>query len=108
MEKNATQQEVLFMTGSGFASSQFCQREFPDNPNNLPGNEKLMEACWNGLVKEIIPEVFMFSDPGNKMYLWKVKEAHRFFLLEMSDYPADYNKYASIDPDRFMEVQSFN
>ena len=107
MENNATQQEVLLMTGSGFASSQFCQRELSDSPNNLSGNEKLMEACWNGLVRVIIPEVFTFSDPGNKMYLWKVKEANRFFLLEMSDYPTDYNKYASIDPDRFMEVQEF-
>lgn len=108
MKNNSTQQEVLLMTGTGFASRQYSERDTPDNSKNLPGNEKLQDACWNGLLKEMLPEIFLFSDPAAKLYLWQVREANRFFALEMSEHPTEINKYFSIDPYRFMAVQEYN
>ncbi|MEP7110478.1 MAG: hypothetical protein ABI760_20965 [Ferruginibacter sp.] len=108
MKNNSTQQEVLLMTGTWFASSQYSDTEEPVNPGNLRGNEKLKDACWNGLLKEMLPEVFMFTDPAENLYLWQVREANRFFALEMSEFPTGVNKYMSIDPYRFMEVRDYN
>ena len=108
MKNNSTQQEVLLMTGTGFASRQYSERDTPGNSKNLPEDEKLKDACWNGLLKEMLPEVFLFRDPTVKLYLWQVREANRFFALEMSEYPIGINKYLSIDPYRFMEVKVFN
>lgn len=102
------QQEVLLMTGTGFASRQVSEKDNPDNSNNPRGNEKLKDACWNGLLKEMLPEVFLFLDPSERLYLWQVREGNQFFALEMSEYPTGVNKYLSIDPYRFMEVQYFN
>jgi hypothetical protein len=108
MKNKSTQQEVLLMTGTGFASRQYSERDIPDNTKNIPQNEKLKDACWSGLLKEMLPEVFFFNDPAVRLYLWQVREANRFFALEMSEYPTGINKYGSIDPYRFMAVQEYN
>lgn len=108
MKNNYTQQEVLLMTGTGFASRPYVECDAPDKSTNLPVNEKLKEACWNGMIKEMIPEIFQFNDPAAKLYLWQVREANQFFALEMSDYPIGVDKFLSIDPYRFMEVQEYN
>ncbi|MEO5891964.1 MAG: hypothetical protein ABIQ31_17080 [Ferruginibacter sp.] len=108
MKNDSAQQEVLLMTGTGFASRQYAERDSPANAKNLPENEKLKDACWNGLLKEMLPEIFVFNDPGVKLYLWQVREANRFFALEMSEFPIGVDKHLSIDPYRFMEVKLYN
>ena len=108
MKNNSSQQEILLMTGTGFASRQYTEKDISDNSKNLPRNEKLKDACWNGLLKEMLPEVFLFADPEVKMYLWQVREANQFFALEMSESPMAIDKYLSIDPYRFLEVQEFS
>ena len=108
MKDTFTQQEVLLMTSTGFASRQYTARDMPDISKNLPANEQLKDACWNGLLKEMLPEIFTFNDPALKLYLWQVREASHFLALEMSEYPGDVSKLLSIDPYRFMEVQEYN
>ncbi|MBC7890204.1 MAG: hypothetical protein H7Z13_20200 [Ferruginibacter sp.] len=108
MKNNSAQQEILLMTGTGFASRQYTEIDIPDNSKNLPRNEKLKEACWNGLLKEMLPEIFMPGDSATKLYLWQVREANQFFALEMGEYPTGVNKFLSIDPYRFMEVREDN
>lgn len=46
MEDNTTQQEILLMTGSDFASRQYIERDVAGDSQNLPATEKLKEACW--------------------------------------------------------------
>ena len=108
MKKYATQQEVLLMTGTSFSSRQYNERETPDNSKFLSGNEKLMEACWNGLLNEMLPELFLLNTSAEKIYLWQVRESKQFFMLEMGDYPAGVDASLSIDPYRFMEVQEYS
>ena len=108
MKVNTAQQEILLITSTSFARRQYCDREDTDNTNTHPANEKLKEACWNGLLKEMIPEIFEADDNAAKLYLWQVREAKEFFALELSEYPTGVNKYLSIDPYRFMEVKQFN
>lgn len=108
MKNNPTQQEVLLMTGTDFASRQYCEMDTPENSKNLSGNEKLKDACWNGLLKEMLPEIFLNIDPAEKLYLWQVREANWFFALELGEYPISINRYCSINPYRFMEVKGYN
>ncbi len=108
MKNYSTQQEVLLMTGTSFLTQQCQVRETLDSSKFLTDNEKLIEACWNGLLKDILPEVFLFNDSAEKLYLWQVREASQHFMLEMGDHPTRVNEYLSIDPFRFMEVQEYN
>ena len=108
MKNISTQQEVLLITGTGFSSRQHAENDSMDKSKNLSENEKLKEACWNGLLKDILPEVFLLSGPEAKLYLWQMREALHFFALEMGEQPAEIDIYFSIDPYSFMTMQDYN
>lgn len=108
MKNNAAQQEVLLMTGTSFSTRQFDTMGTPDHSKYLTGNDQLKEACWNGLLKEMLPELFPENTSGSKLYLWQVRESNRFFMLKLGEYPAGVDAFLSIDPYRFMEVQCEN
>ena len=108
MQNSFTQQEILLITATGFASRLYAERDMPGPPKNIPEKEKLKHAYWNGMIKNILPEIFLLNDPAAKLYLWQLREANRFLALEMSEYPGMVNKHLSVDPYRFLEVQEYN
>jgi hypothetical protein len=108
MKTNSTQQEILLMTGTNFSARQCCEKNDSSNPNNLTGKEQLEEACWNGLLKEMLPELCEHAAGDKKLYLWQIKEGSSFIELELGDVPAEKEKYFSIDPYSFMPVQVFS
>jgi|SRR5215471_14952868 len=107
MEKISTQQEILLLTGTRFSSRQWCEKDNTDNNERLTPKERLEEACWNGLLNEMLPEIFNLA-PHNGLYLWKVKEASSFLEIELGEFPVVTDKYYSIDPYSFLEVSSPN
>ena len=58
MKTKSTQQEVLLITGTRFSSRQCQDKKDAGNPNRLTDNEMLEDACWNGLIQSMLPEVF--------------------------------------------------
>ena len=107
MEKNSTQQEILLVTGTSFSSRQWCEKDNTDNNERPTPKERLEEACWNGLLNEMLPEIFDQAT-HNGLYLWKVKEASSFLEIELGEFPGVTDKYFSIDPYTFLEVHSPN
>jgi hypothetical protein len=74
MKTNSTQQEILLITGTSFSSRQCYQKDDEANENNLTEKEQLEEACWNGLLQYLLPEIYLQAD-DKKIYLWQIKEA---------------------------------
>ena len=107
MPNNSTQQEVLLITSSGFANRQYFEKDNKESFKNLSQEEKLKEACWNGMLKDILPELF-FTTWHTKLYLWQMREAQNFIALEMAEAPTEIDHYSSIDPYCFMEWQGFS
>jgi len=107
MESITTQQEILIVTGTAFTSRQYHERD-TDGSKNLSPSQKLQEACWNGLVQEMIPEVFFPREKSAKLYLWQLREANHFLSLEMGEYPQDLDSYLSLDPYLFLMHTSEN
>jgi hypothetical protein len=109
MARLSTQQEVILVNGTGFANRQYCENNPPNNGKNyLSQHEKLKEACWNGMLKEIMPELFFMFTPDVKLYLWQMRECENLLTLEMSEQPTEVDFYTSIDPYSFMEIQEYN
>lgn len=106
MEKIFTQQEVLLMTGSSFSTRQWAERTESARDSGTP-EEKLEEACWNGLLKELLPEVFG-SENSRSMFLWKVRKSDSFLELELSESPMENDHATSIVPQYFLGTQSLN
>jgi hypothetical protein len=108
MKTNSIQQEILLITGTDFSSRQYASKDNTDNSKNIPENERLKEACWNGLLKEMLPEIFQHGAPADKLFLWQMREAMHFFSLEMGEGPTDIDFFFSIDPYCFMCTQDYN
>lgn len=105
--KNSTQQEVLLITGTTFSSAQLSKKD-ESKPNNLTDIEQLEEACWNGLLQEMLPEIFDKNIDDEKSYLWQIKEGKSFLELEWAESPVEKDNFFSIDPYDFLEAENYN
>jgi hypothetical protein len=101
MEQNFTQQEVLLNTDTQFAHRQWADKDASGSAN-LSAIEKLEKACWDGLVKELIPELDITLNSQKKLWLWQVHETRSFLALDFFEYPGPKEAEVSIDPYLFM------
>jgi hypothetical protein len=108
METNFTQQEILLNKGAKFLANDWCLKQASDSAKNQTSSEKLEEACWNGLLKDIIPELFTLQGDTQKLTLWKVRQMSAFIELELADYPAVTDGYFSINPYLFLTKEECN
>ncbi len=105
MKANSTQQEILLITGTSFASRQYSDKE--DN-SKLNDTERLENACWNGLLPDMLPEIFEQPAAAKKLYLWEIRETESFIEVEMGEYPEPRDNYLSLDPYAFLSAQTYN
>ena len=108
MKAKSTQQEILLITGTRFSSRQWCKNDAADKSGSLTDPEQLEEACWNGLWKELLPEICWQETGEEKIYLWQVKQASSFLELELGNCPAEKDNYFSIDPYSFIATKATN
>ena len=107
METKSTQQEILLFINTRFTSRQWSEKDDIGKESKLSPKEKLEEACWNGLISEILPEIC--EKPNDiSLTLWEINVANSFFDLKFSEYPKDVEKEFSVDPYMFLEVQGLN
>lgn len=107
MNTNSIQQEILLITGTTFSARQWCERE-PGKQNNFSEKERLEEACWNGLLYEILPEAYLKTAGHTKLFLWQIKEGKSFIDLELGEKPGEIDMHSSIDPYSFLHLQSLS
>jgi hypothetical protein len=108
MENNYTQLEVLLMTGTTFASGNLCEKEDSRSHRHLTEKEKLEEACWNGLLQTMLPEICSQPAGAGALYLWQIKEAASFLELDLGEVPAHIDSHFSITPHSFLATQDYN
>ena len=108
MKKNSTQKEILLITGTSFSSRQLCERNDGGNSKSLSEIEQLEEACWNGLIHEMLPEIFEQGEGSTNLYLWQIKTASHFLELELGQSYQTTDAYFSIDPYCFLETEHYS
>ena len=105
--KTTIQQEILLMTGTSFSSRQ-CLEKREDEHRSFSEKEYLQEACWDGLLPEILPEICGWALENKPLYLWHVKENKSSIEIDLADAPGEMEKIFSIDPYAFMSVKLMN
>ena len=85
MKANSTQMEILILTGTSFSASQFSDKNEAASKPGRTEKEILTEACWNGLLPALLPEICEQIPEGKKIYLWEIKEADAFIELELAN-----------------------
>ena len=96
------------MTGTTFSSREWCETDDSAKENHFTEKEKLEDACWNGLLKDMFPEIFGNHESTKLLFLWQINEASSFIQLELGEFPTEKDKFYSIDPYSFLKTQSFN
>jgi len=102
METKSIQQEILLNTDTQFVHRQWVDRDNTES-EKLNLIEKLEKACWDGLLKELIPELDITLHSDKKLWLWEVHETHTFLALDFYEFPGPKETEASIDPHLFMD-----
>ena len=108
MATKYVQLEVLLMTGTSFLARNRVRKDDNVPEHNYTEIEQLQEACWNGLVKTILPEVWIEPPNGGILYLWAVKEAESFLQLEIGEIPLPIDRRLSLTPCHFLSFQIYN
>ncbi len=104
MKTITTQQEILLFTDTRFSSRQWTGKEGIQAEKKLTPKEQLEEACWNGLIWQILPEIC--EKPNDtSLTLWQINVANSFLDLRFSEFPIEVEKAFSVDPYNFLEVQ---
>jgi hypothetical protein len=107
MKKESTSQEILLLTGTTFSLRQWSKTDESEKSENSNEHDLLQEACWNGMIGEMLPEIAAdFNTTG--MYLWKIHVGQSFIELEIGQSPEPADPYFSIDPYYFSGVQFEN
>src|SRR5438874_9142908 len=106
--KNKIQQEILLVITTSFSQRQLCEK-YPSGSNqHLSLWEQLEEACWNGLLDELLPEIMERQTLGKKLYLWHIWHGEVFLQIALSEFPQLLEKQSSINSRLFLETIFYN
>jgi len=100
-------QEVVIVSGTEFTNREHY-RNYQTNHHNSHQHLSLKEACWNGQLKEMMPEIFNDFSKDTTLFLWHMKECNNIFTMELAESPNQIDFSKSIDPYLFMELQEYN
>lgn len=108
MKNTFIQQEILLLAGTSFVSQQLMQQDDPGQQHGRNAQDQLEEACWNGLIKQMIPEIFEEPLGTKNLFMWKVTGGGSYIGIELGDIPLEKEKEFSIDPIAFLSIQQLS
>jgi hypothetical protein len=100
--KTSVQQEILLVTGTTLSKRQLCKKNTSDCTDHFLFTEQLEDACWNGMLYELLPEVIKRSSTGHKLSLWQIRHGASFLEIELSECPATFEDQYSLNPYYFI------
>jgi hypothetical protein len=102
------QQEILLVTNSTLSKRQLCGKDAINGLNYLSETEQLEEACWNGLLNEILPGVLRKSSTGKQLSLWQIRHGVSLLEIELSESIPCFEKHYSINANCYLERMFWN
>ena len=95
-------QEILVAHSSNFFSREFYLKERANEYANYQPKEQLAEACWNGILCDILPEI------TTHLHLSKINEGNHFLNVCMGNETKAYSVVFSINPYYFLNHSKKN
>lgn len=106
MKNNFTTQEILLMTNTRFSAREYSIKEEENGPQRS-AKDKLAEACWNGLITEMLPEICITKNKKS-LTLWELGEAQHLFYLHLGEVDTVPDAAFTLNPYRFTERSVMN
>lgn len=98
MKKITTSREILLLPKSNFFQRDWCELNNGDHSKKLSPKEQLIQICWNGLLREIIPEICETGEGNKPLTLWEINESGNLLDLRYGDFNQELNDEWSINP----------
>ncbi len=102
MKKQTTNREILLLSGSSYFQRDWCEINPVVNDKKLSQKEQLIKLCWNGMLKEMIPEIFEAESGKKPLTLWEINESGNMLDLRYGDIDVEMNDEWSINPYVFL------
>lgn len=101
MKKIFTTQEILLMTNTKFSAREYMIKE-EENGQARSAKDKLADACWNGMLKEMLPEICLTQN-NKPLTLWELGQGNNLFYLQLGEVDAAPDKIFTLNPYMFMQ-----
>ena len=108
MKKITANQEILLQSNSKFFQRDWCELNNNKHDKQLSQKEQLIQLCWNGMLKEMIPEIFETEAGEKPLTLWEINESGNMLDLRYGDLDQMIDDEYSINPYIVMEFAELN
>jgi hypothetical protein len=99
-------QEILLMTATTFSQKEWCEKD--GQGKKTSNTDKLEEACWNGLLNEILPGIIEKSSTGKNLLLWQIIQYRSFLEIDLCESRLYRDRVRSISPYLFLPLMFCN
>ena len=103
MKISIIKQEILLMI-TPFSKKELCEKNLPGNISNQSCADQLEEACWNGLLDELLDNILEKTTTRKRPCLWHTQQRASFIGLELCNDPQFTERQLSIDPYSFLPM----
>ena len=103
MNTDILKQEIVLFTDTSFTKRQLSENGFNTESKYLTDADKLEQACWSGLLDELLPGIMGSKD----LTLWKIGRTEFSLQIELSPYPLKGRRF-SLDPYLFLNKARYN
>ena len=104
MKKIFSNLEILLQTNSSFFKRDWCELSSNKNDKQLSQKEQLINLCWNGMLKEMIPEILETAAGIKPLTLWEINESGNMLDLRYGDIDEEMNNEWSINPYVYLTI----
>lgn len=108
MKTRSTNQEILLMSNASFFNREWSELKNNTNDKQLSQREKLIHLCWNGMLKEMIPEILQPGTNNKTLTLWEINQSGNLLDLRYGEHDQLMDDEWSINPYVFTKLASLN
>ncbi len=105
MLHNTWQQEILLAYDSSYLTKMYAENVSRQSICPSTEIERIEEACWDGFLSEMLPEICGEAPSKNQLYIWAIREYNSFLEIDMGEYPFEKDQYFCLDPYKFTAMQ---
>jgi hypothetical protein len=108
MKTRSTSQEILLISNASFFNREWSELKNNTNDKQLSQREKLIHLCWNGMLKEMIPEILQSGTNKKPLTLWEINQSGNLLDLRYGESDQLMNDEWSINPYVFAQLACMN
>src|SRR5262245_52386102 len=90
-------QEILLFTDTQFSKREFCNKEREKNTGSSSSAEELENACWTGMLWELLPELMDVHVCKNQ-FIWQITNGQHFLKINIGSYACQVDQETTLDP----------